>query len=297
MADYDYDVLVIGGGPGGLTTALYLARFRRNVLVVDDSNSRAVKIPRSHNMPGYPDGVPGAELVAAIRTQAQHYGVAFHAGRVQSIRRQDGFFHSSLIDGETMRSRKIVLATGASDIEPEMPYFMEAVRCGALRYCPVCDGYEVIGQTVGVITDNEKGIKEALYLRNFTDKLMLFQVRAEDFDDREKRQLEEANITCIEHPVTSIRLWNGAVTVRHGEQESRCDSLYSALGLYIHNELVPEAERDHDGYLRTNVHQETNVDGIYAVGDVAQGLNQISVAMGDGAKAAAAIHLALGRAW
>lgn len=293
-----FDALVVGGGPGGLTGALYLARFRRRVLVVDDGCSRAARIPRSHNMPGYPDGVVGAELVAAIRHQAERYGVEFAVGRVGALDRRPAGFVARWGDGGSAQARVVLLATGASDIEPPVPYLSEAVRSGALRYCPVCDGYEVIDRAVGVIADGAAGVREALYLRSFTGRLTIFPVSsAVQFGDDQCRQLAEAGITRVPEPVTSIRLWDGAVTVRHGEGETRCDSLYSALGMHIHSELALDAERDDDGYLLTDRHQKTSIDGLYAAGDVALGLNQISVAIGGAAIAAAAMHLALGRAW
>lgn len=299
MAPYpSFDALVIGGGPGGLTGALYLARFRRRVLVVDEGCSRAARIPRSHNMPGYPDGVAGPELLAAIRRQADRYGVASAVGRVVSLERTDEGFIARWGTQEGAGAPMVLLATGASDVEPPIPYLAEAVRSGALRYCPVCDGYEVIGQAVGVIADGPAGVREALYLRNFTSRLTVFPISADTrFSDDDCCRLAESGIDLVRAPVDSIRLWNGAAIVRHGEEESRCDSLYSALGMRIHTELIPDARRDDGGYLVTDAHQKTSIDGIYAVGDVAQGLNQISVAMGGAAIAASAIHLALGRAW
>ncbi|HZX32433.1 MAG TPA: NAD(P)/FAD-dependent oxidoreductase [Rhodocyclaceae bacterium] len=293
----DFDTLVIGGGPGGLTGALYLARFRRRVLVVDEGCSRAARIPRSHNMPGYPDGVMGAELVASIRRQAERYGAEMAVGRVDVLEKvEEGFI--ARWGAEVVRARTVLLATGASDIEPPVPYLDEAVRTGALRYCPVCDGYEVIDQAVGIIADGPAGVREALYLRSFTPRLTVFPVSGEvNFSAEERRQLAEAGVALSTEPVGSIRLWNGTVTVRHGNRETPCDSLYGALGMHVHTELVPAAERDGSGYLVTDSHQQTSIDGIYAAGDVTQGLNQISVAMGEAAIAASAIHLALGCAW
>lgn len=297
----DHDVLVIGGGPAGLTGALYLARFRRRVLVVDDGCSRAVRIPRSHNMPGYPEGVRGSELVANIRQQAEHYGVNFAVGRVASLISDAGLFVARW-PGGSATARKVLLATGAADVEPRMPYLEEAVQSGALRYCPVCDGYEVIDQAVGVLADGEAGAKEALYLRNFTPQLTVFGVAAElRISESTRLKLQEAGIALAPGPVASIRQWNGRVTVRHGtgadERETVCDSLYAALGMHIRSELAEGADRDGDGYLMTDRHQRTSIEGLYAAGDVAQGLNQISVAAGGAAIAAAAMHLALGRAW
>ncbi len=293
-----WDSLVVGGGPGGLTGALYLARFLRRVKVVDDGCSRAVRIPRSHNMPGYPDGVPGGELVAAIREQAERHGAEFAVGRVVSLEKTDTGFAAALAEGGTIAARTVLLATGVSDIEPAMPYLADAVRTGALRYCPVCDGYEVADRMVGVLADGDAGVREALYLRNFTARLRLFLTSSEvGIGEPQRRRLDEAGIALTDAPVTNLRLWNGEVVVRHGDAESRCDSVYSALGTRIHSELAAGADLDESGYLLTDRHQKTSIDGLYAVGDVAQGLNQISVAAGGAAVAAAAIHLALGPAW
>ena len=82
---HDAEVLVIGGGPGGLATAIYLARFCRRVLVIDSGTSRASRIPCSHNYPGFPDGVPGSELLARMRQQAERHGAHFTAGDVYTI--------------------------------------------------------------------------------------------------------------------------------------------------------------------------------------------------------------------
>ncbi|ANQ83539.1 putative thioredoxin-disulfide reductase [Azoarcus olearius] len=294
----DFDALVIGGGPAGLTGALYLARFRRRVRLVDDGCSRATRIPRSHNMPGYPDGVRGGELVAAIRLQATRYGVDFASGRVTALEREGTRFSARLADGSTTHARAVLLATGVTDVEPPMPYLAEAVRSGALRYCPVCDGYEVSGQTVGVLADGDAGAREALYLRGFTARLHVFPLSdTVEISARERQRLRDADIMLAEHAVASLRLADGGVVVRHGDDETRCDSVYSALGTRIQADLAPDAERDEQGYLLTDRHHMTSIEGLYAAGDVVQGLNQISVATGGAAIAAAAIHRALGPAW
>ncbi|MBA3596939.1 MAG: NAD(P)/FAD-dependent oxidoreductase [Methylibium sp.] len=290
------DALIVGGGPAGLTGAIYLARFRRRVLVIDEGTSRAASIPRSHNVPGYPEGVVGGELVAAMRSQAVRYGARFAAGCVQTIEADnDGFIVR--YGPEQTRARTVLLASGASDVTPPMPHLSEALRSGALRYCPVCDGFEVIDQRVGVVADSAAGIEEALYLRHFTPYVTIFRTGpalAPGAADR--RRLARSGVVLVEAPIESIRLWQGHVTVRHGAGETECDALYSALGLHVHSELgvALGAKVDGKGYLVIDRHQRTTVQGLYAAGDVARGLNQISVAAGGAAIAAAAMHLRLG---
>jgi thioredoxin reductase (NADPH) len=289
------DALVVGGGPGGLTAALYLARFRREVLVIDDGASRAARIARSHNYPGFVDGIPGAELVAAMREHAARYGARFAAGRVEALELTPRGFVARWAGGEASAPLAL-LATGVADIEPAMPHLAQAVRQGALRYCPLCDAYEAIGRRVGVIADGAADLHEALYLRHFTEHVSLFVASAEpQFGAAERRRLAEAGIRFVAEPVHSIRLDGAAVRVGHGAEETRCDALYCALGLEVHSKLATAlgALHDDDGSLVVDAHHRTSVEGLYAVGDVAKGLNQIVVATGGAAIAAASMHLAL----
>src|SRR6185436_4064082 len=116
-------------------------------------------------------------------------------------------------------ARKLVLATGVSDIAPTMPHLVDALELGALRYCPVCDGYEVRHQFVGLLADHGSDAFEALYLRHFTERITVFLV-CDDvrFTDVQRRQLAEARIAIVPQPVRSIRLRaNGGVTVHHGD--------------------------------------------------------------------------------
>lgn len=287
--------LVIGGGPAGLAAALYLARFRRRVLLVDGGTSRAARIPRSHNYPGFPGGIVGSELLAAMREQAQRYGVRFASGCVESLSRDAAGFTARWTDGAAS-APTVVLATGVTDVAPQMPHLADALREGALRYCPVCDGFEVIGQAVGLVADHGSDTFEALYLRHFTDRLTVFPVSPDvRFDAAQQRRLAGAGVALVDEPIASIRLWDGRVTVRHGERETVVDSLYSALGMKVHTELAIAlgAEHDRHGYLMVDHRQQTSVPGLYAAGDIVKGLNQISVAVGGAAEAASAIHLAL----
>ena len=296
--DLPVDVAIIGGGPAGLTAAIYLARFRRSVLLIDASQSRISKIARSHNYPGFADGVAGTTLLASLRSQLARYPARTVAATVERVQRHAGGFtlHSSR---GVARAKLLVLATGVTDIPPEMPHVLEALRTGALRYCPVCDGYEVSGQAVGVYASGPTGVGEAIYLRHFTADIKLFmEGGARMLPPEERMRLAQAGIQCPEEPVRSIRHWGDQVTVVHGERESRCDALYCALGLKVHAEIAVAlgAATDADGYVAVDAHQATDVEGLYAIGDVARGLNQIVVATGGAATAASAVHRQLGAA-
>jgi thioredoxin reductase (NADPH) len=296
MTNMVYDAIVIGGGPAGLTAAVYLARFRRSVLLVDAGHSRLASIPRSHNYPGFPDGVPGNCLLTRLRRQAERYGIDFVTAHVDRLQRSDRGFGVFWAGGSAW-ALQVMMATGVSDVAPDMPYLAEALRTGLLRYCPVCDAYEIIGHAIGVICASSSGLAEARYLRHFTDRISVF--RQDDrvhFTAEERAEMLRAGITVAEEPVASVRQSMGRAIVRHGERVTSCHAVYAALGLRIHSGLATPlgAATDDSGYLIVNPHHETTVEGLYAAGDVTAGLNQIAVATGGSAIASSAMHLALG---
>lgn len=291
-----WDTVVIGAGPGGLTAALYLARFRRRVLLIDAGGSRVSTIPRSRNYPGFPGGIAGSDLLERMHEQVAQHAVPLLQGRVESLTRHDAeFVVGGTLFGE-YRARTVLLATGASDIWPDMPAAAQALRDGVLRFCPVCDGFEASDRPVGVLTQGAAGVKEALYLRHFTPKVTVF-LCAEDvvLEADELRSLRSADIQVAEAPPCAFALCDEGVAVTHGDQRTVCAALYAALGMQVQSQLASslDAAMDAARYLKVDARQQTSVPGLYAVGDVASGLNQISVATGGAAVAAAAIHQAL----
>lgn len=143
------DATIIGAGPAGMTAALYLARFCRSVVVVDAQQCRLATVPLSHNYPGFAQGIAGTDLLNALRGQLAPYPVRWLRGTAQAVQRIDDSFDVRCADGTHVRSKRLLLATGVRDIEPAAPHMRNALAGGALRYCPVCDGYEVRGRTVG----------------------------------------------------------------------------------------------------------------------------------------------------
>ena len=291
------DCLVIGGGPAGLTAAIYLARFQRRFLVVDTGASRCSWIPISHNHAGFPDGIAGSDLIARMRVQAERYGAEIICGRVeQLVRSAGGGFTAVLADGSRHETERVLLATGTEDVPPPLalPDRKQAVQHGRLRYCPICDAYEVRGRKVALAGSRRCRIHEALLLRGYTADLTLITlVNPWELPEEERATLATAGIAIIEAPASELVLEDDAIAVHTSDDRMhRFDSIYVALGLRARSALAVAlgAEHDADGALTVDAHQQTTVPGLYAAGDVVQGLAQISVAMGQAAIAATAIH-------
>ena len=291
------DCVIIGGGPAGLTAAVYLARFRRDVMVVDAGASRASWIPVSHNLVGFPEGLSGDDLLGRMRQQAGKYGARLLDGEVTRLAVAKGGFEV-VVDGVAVPAARVLLATGGLDVEPDLPGVRDAVRRGLVRYCPICDAYEVIGQKVGLIAFGKCRIKEAMLLRAYTSDLSVLTLGREmEMPAEERRALAEAGIAVLEMPVRSLAMQGdriGAWLMEDGS-EHRFDTIYSALGTRVRSALAIDlgAEADEDGALKVGPHQETSVTGLYAAGDVVSGLSQVSVASGQAAIAATAINASL----
>lgn len=289
------DSLIVGGGPAGMTAAIYLARFRRRFELIDGGASRASWVPVSHNHAGFPDGINGNVLLERMAAQALRYGAAIRRGQVDAIAAApDGGF-TVTIGGVTRTTRTSLLATGVVDNEPDLPDLRNAVARGLIRYCPVCDGYEVIGRKVGVIGHGTSGLAEAIFVRTYSDDVTLLSVDASlTPTDETRRRAAEAGIGLIEAPIVAIAAeaeQTCAVTTQDG-QLHRFDTVYSALGTRKRSSLARMigATLTDEGAIVTSAHQQTSVKGLFAAGDVVRGLNQISVAMGEAAIAATAIH-------
>ena len=288
------DCLIVGGGPAGLTAAIYLARFRRSVLIVDAGSSRASLIPTSHNYPGFPEGIGGRDLLGRLREQARRYGAELVAGSVSMVEATDEGFRATY--GTTqVEARTLILATGVLDVEPDLPKVKDAIRTGLVRHCPICDGFEVIDKNVAVIGRGKKGVSEAHFIRHFTDKLTLFTLGAKhEITPGDRAALEGEGIVFIDESLAEVRTELGAIvgiTVSSGKTY-RFDTIYSALGCRMRTELAPALGVDCDeiGQIVVDEKQRTSAAKVFAIGDVANDLNQMAVGAGHAAIAATAIH-------
>lgn len=288
-----WDCLIVGGGPAGLTAAIYLARFHRRALVVDKGEGRMQMIPVSHNHAGYPEGVAGVALLDRMREQARHYGATLRTGEVVGLHRDGDGFRAETHDG-AVRARTVLLATGVVNHRPPLDeaQHADAVARGLLRYCPICDAFEQTGKRIGVLGGDTHGLAEALFLRSYSRDITLLGLVSIALTPDEQAQADAAGIRVVTTPVSSFDFGDDVRLTLDDGSTVVLDTLYAGLGSTTRNDLGRALGTDlcENQCFLTDDQQRTNVPGIYAAGDAVEGLDQISYAMGTAARAAVAIH-------
>lgn len=291
-----FDVLIIGGGPAGFSCAMYFGRFNRSAAVVTAGDSRALLIPRTWNVPGHFEGIPGPQLLARLCTHAQDYGATVVSGRVEEVSGRRGAFVARLEDGRALRARFLVLATGVHDVRPDIPD-LERYDGRGLRYCPICDGFEVNGKRLAIFGRGDFVARHALFLTTFTKDITILMNglgSPDDISPEYRAQLERHGIAAHAARVEEVmgdgpeirgfRLVDGTTV--------EVDRAYGAMDIRPRSDLAREmgVVTDEQGFIKVDDRGRTSVDGVYAIGDVVnQDYAQIVIAMGQAA--VAAIHI------
>ena len=283
------DCVIIGGGPAGLTAALYLARFLRSVTVFDARQGRARMIPKTHNFAPFPDGISGPDLLTQMQSHAERYGAVIENCTVESVERQgDGYCVTT--DRGSEIARYVIFAAGVVNHRPPLPDAVHdrGVAKGLIRYCPVCDAYEVRDKRIAILGSGTHGLAEANFIRDYSSAVTLIRPNGD-------RPLSVDEIHISESPMSSLSLSESeseVIVTLEDSTVAHFDTIYIALGTSACSKLaetlgVPLAE---DGCIVTGGQRETSIDGVYAIGDIIDGLDQIAHAMGQAAIAATAIH-------
>jgi thioredoxin reductase (NADPH) len=288
------DAIVIGGGPAGLTSALYLARFHLSVVLVDAGNSRAAIIPRSHNLPFWPEGISGVDLLHRMRAQIAAYPVATIDGAVQDLRRLATGFEVRT-EGSTMVAKSVILATGVENRAPGLTErdHADAVQRGLLRYCPICDGYEVTDKQVAIVGEGDRLYAEAKFLRSYTRSVAIcWESGALALSPKQRQALEAIGVQLIDDRLDQYFPRDGFMELRFGDVIRRFDTVYAAFGSNVRSTLAARLGADvgGEGCVRVDGHQRTSVPGLYAAGDVVLGVDQIGHAIGQAVVAATALR-------
>lgn len=291
MADERIDCLIIGGGPAGLTAALYLARYRRKVVVADAGASRARLIPRSHNLAGFPQGISGRDMLLRMREHAVGYGADIRDETISALGMDEGWFHAES-RRLSYRASTTILATGVTDVLPDAKGLDAAIAAGLIRLCPVCDAFEASGKRLAVLGNSLSSISKANFLRRYSDDVSFVVHPPLVLGHEERRNLGNQAIAICDGDYRGMEFGEDRVTLDLGGSIRDFDIVYPALGSKVHSDLASGlgVVSTEDGCIVVGRHQETSVPGLYAAGDVVVALDQIAVAIGQAAIAATASH-------
>ncbi|MEU5697153.1 NAD(P)/FAD-dependent oxidoreductase [Actinosynnema sp. NPDC020468] len=289
-----YDVLVIGGGPAGLTAALTLGRVRRSVLVLDSGEPRNAPAAGVHGFPTR-DGLPPAELVALTRAEAEVYGVRVERARVVGARRAADGFEVTTAAGETFAARRLLVATGLADDLPDVPGVRELWGRDVV-HCPFCHGWEIRDTAIGVLGTGPMAVHQALLFRRMSADLTLFTHRSDPPTAEQREQLDALGVTVVPGEVAGlvlrddrlvgVRLTTGEVVPRTAlavapVMGTRADFL-TDLGLPVEpHPMGSHVPADARGRA---------ADGVWLAGNATDPAASVLIAAAEGATAAVAIH-------
>ena len=301
-----YDVLIIGGGPAGLTAGIYAARadLKTALLEVAMPGGLAASTDFIENYPGFPEGIGGPELAANMLSQSQRFGLEVKYCSVESLKKKDDLFTVATDDGE-IKSKSVIIATGA---KPRMPgYRGEHEYHGrGVSYCATCDGAFFRDKVVAVVGGGDSAVEEAIFLTKFARKVYIIHRRGELRATKYVRQKarENGKIEFVWHSVVEEIKGEATVTgvdvkdVRTGDIASlTTDGVFIYIGHDPSAELVKElVQLDENGYIVTGDDMRTSTPGLFAAGDVRKKLlRQVVTAVADGAIAAVAAEKYLER--
>jgi len=289
-----YDVAVIGGGPAGLTAALYLARYHMSVFLADAGQSRAALIPLTRNQPFWPDGISGVAMLDRMWEHVSRYPIDCGRGTATDLVRLGNAFQFEM-EGNVVRARSVILATGVESRRPSLSDedHAAAVRKGLLRYCPICDGYEVTDLEIGIVGKGDRLFGEARFLRSYTSSVTVFSETAEpELSPDQRAELSAIGVEVLNASASRYILQDDGIQVLFSTGGRKFDTLYAALGSEIRSQLALDlgAEATEEGCVIVDTHQRTSIPGLYAAGDVVVGVDQIGHAIGEAAVAATALR-------
>jgi thioredoxin reductase len=290
-----YDATVVGGGPAGLSAAMWLTRYRRKVLVLDSGEYRNASVEQMHGYLGCDPVVP-AEFRERAKAELFRYGLELTEARATEVRRADDRFMVKA-GGRVYESPRVVLATGVVDEFPDVENFFEHYGASVF-HCPSCDGYEASGRAVVVFGWSDQIVGFVLSLFDWAASItVVTDGRPFDGDQQHRDALTRAGVTLLEDEAASLEgsRHNLRCVVLRGGKSVPCDLAFFSIGHRPVTELAQQlgCERTEGGYLRVDAEYRTTVAGVYAAGDVTPGCQMVQVAAADGAVAGTMCALSL----
>jgi thioredoxin reductase (NADPH) len=298
MAAYDYDMIIIGGGPAGLTAGLYAGRGRFKTLLLEKLITGGQVMTTDHidNYPGFPEGIAGFELSQRMRDQAERFGVQIKSAEVTALKPGNPYHTVVLEGGEEVVGRAIIIASGAQPRRAGFPGEAEFTGKG-VGYCATCDGALYRDETIAVVGGGDTALQDAVFLTRFAAKVYLIHRRDQFRGAKlyQEKVLANDKIEVIWNTVvTEIKGDRNVASARLRNVKTGQESDLAVTGVFVFVGIQPITawlgpdllEMDEFGFIKTDDTMATTIPGIFAAGDVrVKVLRQISTAVGDGALA------------
>ena len=296
-----YDIIIIGAGPGGLTAGIYAGRQGTKNLMIDRDLAGGIgrEVPEMENYPGF-DNISGLELIEKMKSQAIKNTELHENENVSEIIKNEGEYRFTVkTDKDEYQTKTIVLATGSSHRQLNAKG-EEEFKGKGVSYCATCDGFFFKGRDIVMVGGGNSALQEALYLNNLGANVTLIH-RRDEFRAQKHLQnmIKEKNInTILNATVEEIKgdmLVESVILkdTQTGElSELPINGVFISVGYIPHNELAKQlnVNVDESDQIIVDKQQKTNVDYVYAIGDVCAGLKQWVVACGEGAVAASSAY-------
>ncbi|MFV8828037.1 NAD(P)/FAD-dependent oxidoreductase [Alkalihalobacterium sp. APHAB7] len=295
-----YDCIIIGGGIGGLQAAIQLGRYKHKIAIVDNGGGRSTLCKEYHNILGWPDGVNGDFFREAGKKQALSYDVEIIEDTASSItKNDDGTFLVHLKNSNSIQGKKLLLATGMTERIPELDGIYPCLG-RSIYICPDCDGYEISNKKTLVIGSGNKGAHLSLLLTYWTKDIIFVNHDLDEIDKELKANLKEKHIPLYQEEVSELHYieegYLSGVTLSNGYKIEANHAFLAMKGTKVNSNIAKEIGIERLENMHVNVNhrtKETNVPNVWAVGDLVNHSQLLSVAMGDGAQAAIWIHKSL----
>lgn len=294
----EWDVIIVGGGPAGLSAALMLGRACRRVLVVDLGRPRNRFSARMHGMIGS-DGADPAELLRRAREELGAYEVTIRPGTVDDVVEDEQRLHLRLSDGETASARALVAASGLTDDLPDVPGLSEQWGSGVLQ-CPYCHGWEIRGRRLAVVGTSPMSLHQAELIRQWSDKLVFFTAGCGPIEPDVAARLRSRGVRLVDSPVAEILTDGGKISGALLDDGSRfaLDAVFTAPAPRPHDAYLASMALERDefplgSFISVDHTGRTSHPRIWATGNVVNPPANVPASIGAGSMTGGIVNMAL----
>lgn len=289
----NFDVIIVGGSYAGLSAAMALGRSLRNVLIIDSGLPCNRQTPQSHNFITH-DGETPAAIAEKARVQVLSYPtISLHNGIATSGRKTDTGFIIETLEGLKFKAKKLIFATGITDIMPDIKGFDQCWGISVI-HCPYCHGYEFRNQKTAIMANCERAFHLASLVHNLSNQVSIITSGKAEFTSEQRNKLQLHNISITEKKIQEVIHENGHITniVFEDGETMELNALYAAFPFKQHSDIpaMLGCEPTEMGHIKTDPFQKTNIAGVFACGDNSSMMRSVSYAVATGGIAGSMVN-------